>query len=154
MLMKLPLTGGCQCGQVRYEIRAEPVAVWACHCTECQRQSGAAYALSMPTPRDAIVVTEGRTARWERTADSGRKMMCVYCPDCGTRLWHEPAALAAISIVKPGTLDDTSWLYPVGHIWTKSKQPWVEIPAEAIVFEGHPADTAPMVAAWKARQAG
>jgi hypothetical protein len=38
--LKLPLTGQCQCGQVRYEIRAEPVAVWACHCTECQRQSG------------------------------------------------------------------------------------------------------------------
>lgn len=152
--MKLPLTGGCQCGQVRYEIRAEPLSVWACHCTECQKQSGAAYALSMPVPRDSIAVTRGKTAQWLRTADSGRTMMCVFCPDCGTRLWHEPTAMPAITIVKPGTLDDTGWLVPVGHIWTKSKQSWVDIPADTINWDGHPADTAPMIAAWKARQAG
>ena len=152
--MKLPLTGSCQCGAVHYEVRAEPIAVWACHCTDCQKQSGAAYALSMPVPRAAIAVTKGEVARWERTADSGRKMMCVFCPACGARLWHEPAALAAIAIVKPGTLDDTAqdWLNPAGHIWTKSRQPWVEIPAGVIAFEGHPPDTAPMVAAWKARR--
>ena len=42
--MRLPLSGGCQCGGVRYEIKAKPLTVYVCHCTECQRQSGSAFA--------------------------------------------------------------------------------------------------------------
>lgn len=148
--MQLPLTGACQCRRVRYEIRAEPMAVWACHCTECQRQSGAAFALSMPVPREAVVVTAGEPKSWLRTADSGRTMACVFCADCGTRLWHNPTAAAAVTIVKPGTLDDTSWLAPVGHIWTKSAQAWFRFPEGTLLYEGQHPDPAPMIAAWKA----
>jgi len=54
--MRLPLTGGCQCGTVRYQITAAPLAVYVCHCTECQRQSGSAFALSLAVPRDALAV--------------------------------------------------------------------------------------------------
>lgn len=152
--MKLPLTGRCQCGQVRYEIRAEPMAVWACHCTDCQKQTGGAFALSVLVARDAVAVTAGRPAEWQRTADSGRTMACVFCPDCGTRLWHNPAANAAVTILKPGTLDDTGWLVPVGHIWTRSAQPWFKIPADTINYEAQFPDPGKLVEAWKARRAG
>ena len=54
--MRLPLSGGCQCGRVRYQIRAEPLAVYVCHCTECQRQSGSAFALSLAVARDLALV--------------------------------------------------------------------------------------------------
>lgn len=149
--MKLPLTGRCQCGAVHYEIRSEPFSVWACHCTDCQKQSGSAYALSMLVKRDSIAVTKGEPASWQRTADSGRGMECFYCRDCGSRLWHNGSATTATSVIKPGTLDDTSWLYPVGHLWTQSKQPWVQIADDAIAYQQQFPDPTRMIEAWAAR---
>ena len=68
--MQLPLTGGCQCGSVRYQITANPFAVYVCHCTECQRQSGSAFALSLAVAREALVVVEGAPAVWRRERGS------------------------------------------------------------------------------------
>ena len=53
--------------------------------------------------------------------------------------------------LRPGTLDDHSWLRPVAHIWTSSAQPWVEIPADVLRYENNPDDVLELVRAWKAR---
>ena len=147
--MKLPLTGGCQCGQLRYEVRAEPLSVYLCHCTECQRQSASAFGMSVVVPRATFGYTSGTPRKWDRTADSGRTIGADFCEVCGVRPVHHPQANDKVSILKPGTLDDTSWLYPVGHIWTKSAQPWVQIPRDSINHEGHPPDLAPLMEAWQ-----
>jgi hypothetical protein len=151
--MKLPLTGGCQCGALRYEILAEPLSVYVCHCTECQKQSGSAFAMSAMVPRESLHYVAGRPQSWSRTAESGRVLDGDFCATCGTRLVHHPRANPKVSILKPGTLDDTSWLVPVGHIWTKSAQTWVTIPPDAIAHEGHPNDLAPMIEAWRKHRA-
>ena len=153
--MRLPMTGGCQCGGVRYEITAEPSTVYVCHCKDCHKQSSSAFALSMVVPRDAIRVTAGEAALWVRpgaVTASGTHNDCFFCRDCGVRLYHWPSRNQAIAIVKPGTLDDTSWLDPVGHIWTKSAQPWVAIPSETVNYEGQPPDFKALEAAWRARR--
>jgi hypothetical protein len=150
--MRLPLTGGCQCGRVRYEIRAKPLSVYACHCTECQRQSGSAFALSLPVPRDGVAVVGGTPATWRRVLADGRAIACFFCGDCGTRLFHNPERNPQASIVKPGTLDDTTWLAPVGHIWTRSAQAWVQIPPDTVNYEGQPPDLSRLIEAWQARQ--
>jgi hypothetical protein len=152
--MKLPLTGGCQCGAVRYAIAAEPITVYACHCHDCQRQTGAAFALSMVVPRDAIRITAGRAREWLRpgtAAASGTPTLCLFCGECGARLYNLPERNRQIAVVKPGTLDDTSWLVAVGHIFTASAQPWVEIPATTVNFPRHPPDFTALAAAWEAR---
>ena len=145
----LPLTGGCQCGHVRYEIRAEPLSVYVCHCTECQRQSSSAFGMSVMVPRPAFVITAGVPKNWSRTADSGRILDGDFCAVCGVRLVHHPRANDKVSILKPGTLDDTRWLYPVGHIWTRSAQPWVPIPKDSVIHEGHPSDLTSLIDAWR-----
>jgi hypothetical protein len=152
--MKLPLTGGCQCGALRYEIRAEPLSVYVCHCTECQRQSASAFSMSVMVPRDSLVYTKGKPRRFERTADSGRVIASDMCETCGVRPVNHPLANDKVSILKPGTLDDTSWLHPIGHIWTKSAQPWVPIPVDSVIHEGHPSDLGGLIAAWTAYRAG
>ena len=149
--MKLPLHGGCQCGAVRFEIRSEPSTVYACHCTECQRQSGSAFALSMPVARDAIAIVKGTPKAWRRVHESGRVIHCMFCGDCGTRLFHNPERNPAVSIVKPGTLDDARSLHAVGHIWTRSAQAWVEIPADTVNYEAQQPDMTRLIEAWKAR---
>ena len=153
--MRLPLTGGCQCGALRYEMTAAPITVYACHCADCQRQSGSAFALSLIAPRAALRVTEGTPALWQRPAShtaSGTPTDCLFCRDCGARLYNLPSRARAIAVAKPGTLDDTSWLTPVGHIWTKSAQPWVTFDAGTLLYDAQPPDFAALGAAWQARQ--
>jgi hypothetical protein len=148
----LPLTGACQCRAVRYEIRAEPLTLYACHCTECQRQSGSAFALSMVVAREAVVTVAGKPKAWRRMHESGRAAQCLFCPECGTRLWHEPERNAAITILKPGTLDDTSWLRPVGHIWTRSAQDWIDLPEASLLYPQQQPALDDMCAAWTERR--
>jgi hypothetical protein len=143
------LTGGCQCGSVRYEIAAEPVTCYVCHCTECQHQSASAFGISLSVPRAALRFVKGRPKEWRRVSESGREIMCLFCGHCGTRLAHNPARDAAISNLKAGTLDDTAWLRPVAHLWTRSKQPWVQIPAGMPIYETQPEDYAIFATAWK-----
>ena len=147
----LPLSGGCQCGRIRYEITEEPLTLYACHCTECQRQSGSGHGLSMPVLRAGLRLLSGEPRSWRRTSDSGRDVDCVFCGDCGTRLFHLPSRNPRVANVKPGTLDDTRWLRPVGHLWTGSAQPWVSIADDALAWEGQPDDFSPLFEAWKVR---
>jgi hypothetical protein len=77
--MTHPYTGGCQCGQIRYEIRAEPLTLYVCHCQECQKQSSSAFGMSMPVPRDAVVILQGQPKQWQRVSDSGRDVICFFC---------------------------------------------------------------------------
>ena len=149
--MRLPLTGSCQCGAVRYQSLAAPLTIYGCHCTECQHQSGSAFGISMLVARDGVSFTHGTAKTWTRTADKGRKIDCMFCPDCGTRLVHLPQQRPQIAIIRAGTLDDTSGVYLVGHIWTRSKQPWFQVPAGAVTYEQQPPDYAKLIEAYAAR---
>ena len=119
-------TGGCQCGHVRYRIEGEPIELVVCHCTECQRQSGSAFGLSLALRADQFHLEAGTLKSFTVECDSGRNKTCTFCPDYGTRIYHQtrPSGMS----IKAGTLDDTSKLEPVAHYWTKRKQPWVIIP--------------------------
>lgn len=138
--MTTPYTGGCQCGQIRYEIRAEPLTLYVCHCQECQKQSASTFGMSMPVPREAVIILQGQPKQWQRVAASGREVSCWFCGDCGTRLFHNPTRNPKITNVKPGTLDDTSWLKPVGNLWTRSSQKWVNLNEQMLNYEGQPRD--------------
>jgi hypothetical protein len=122
--MTAPYTGGCQCRSVRYAVTMEPMRLLACHCKECQRQSGSAFAMSMPVKKDSLTVT-GLTKQFTRMADSGNEVTGVFCPECGVRIYHKSAP--DVASIKPGTLDDTRWLRPELFIWMKSAQGWVSV---------------------------
>ena len=142
-------TGGCQCGRIRYEINAKPLTIYLCHCSECQKQSSSAFGMSMPVPREAVAIIQGQPKQWTRTSSHGREVTCLFCEDCGTRLFHNPARNPKITNVKPGTLDDTSWLQPVGNLWTKSAQGWVHISEHMLNYEGQPDDFSQLFEQWK-----
>ena len=129
--------GGCQCGRVRYRLSGEPLMINVCHCTECQRQSGGAFGMSMMV-RESDLVVEGALKSFTRRADSGRTISCHFCPDCGTRIYHVPTYVQGIVNLKPGTLDGRSWLQPTAHFWTGSRQPWVALPEGVSQHEKQP----------------
>ena len=106
-------SGGCQCGAIRYEISGPPVAIYACHCTECQKQSGSAFAMGAVIPQEHFRITKGNPKMFARKISPSKTMECWFCTDCGTRLYHVPGgATYPNRNIKPGTLDDTSWLVP------------------------------------------
>ncbi len=137
--MPAPYTGGCQCGAVRYTLSAEPIRLVACHCRECQRQSGSAFGMSMQVPEKSLSVS-GPTRRFTRIADSGNENTGVFCPDCGVRIYQIPQYVKDVLVLKPGTLDDTSWLKPSYFVWMKSAQGWVIVPDGVTALDGQTTD--------------
>lgn len=134
----LPLAGGCQCGKVRYEVRGAPLQLYACHCTECRRQSGSAFGMSLQVRRDDLVVTQGEPAVWERGTDAGNRLACWFCPHCGTRLYHENNPSRGWATVKAGTLDTPVDFAGAMHIWTSRALPGVVIPEGAACYPEEP----------------
>jgi hypothetical protein len=119
--MPPPYAGGCQCGLVRCVLSAEPIRLVACHCNECQRQSGSAFGMSMLVKEDSLTVT-GQTKQFTRVADSGNENTGVFCPECGVRIYQIARYVQGMLALKPGTLDDTSRLRPSHFVWMKSAQ--------------------------------
>jgi hypothetical protein len=149
--MPAPYTGGCLCGAVRYRIEGEPLTLYACHCTDCQRRTGSGFAMSLVVRNDGYVVETGAPVPYAATLADGRTKRGRMCAACGTRLWGEPVAAASFVVFQPGTLDDTSWLRPVAHIWTRSAQPWVTFATDARVYATQPAAFRELVDLWGAR---
>jgi hypothetical protein len=142
--MNLPLTGGCLCGAIRYEIIQSPILVYTCHCTDCQHITGSAFAIGALVIDDAVRFSGKAPRIIESVADSGRiKGRCV-CPDCATPVCGQPRTgtlvHAMVRSILGGTLDDKSWLRPTVHVWTRSKQPWIILPESDQQFETVPVD--------------
>jgi hypothetical protein len=137
--MRLPQTGGCQCGALRYEITEAPQMVYACHCTDCQRLTSSAFSMAVVVADGAFRLTRGEPRPLQRTADSGRVATRWVCPECGSWVSGVPIPGSVIR-VRAGTLDDTSWLRPTVHFWTRSKQPWIALPEGCRSFETQPED--------------
>ena len=134
----MPLTGGCQCGSVRYEIAvAEPDSVYVCHCRECRHQSASAFGISVIVPAAAFVVRQGELRTWRRPTDSGNVLDCRFCAACGSRVVHANPGGAAVS-VKGGSLDEAPDLARAVHIWVSRKLAGVVIPAGAVTFPEEP----------------
>lgn len=104
--------------------------------------------MSMPVLTEALVI-HGEPKEWRRQADSGKEVICRFCPDCGTRLFHNPTRNLKVTNVKPGTLDDTKWLRPIGHLWTRSAQPWVTMDEGTLCYESQPQDFMPLFERWR-----
>ncbi|MDQ6438325.1 GFA family protein [Mesorhizobium sp. LHD-90] len=144
----LPLTGGCQCGQVRYRITAQPYVFYLCHCKECQRHTSSAFGESLRLPAEDVSV-EGKLKTFTRVSDGGNRREGHFCPVCGVRVVHGTQGAPMVN-VKAGTLDDTRWLVPAGHIWTRSKQRFVEIGEHELAYETQPDDSyAALAARWR-----
>lgn len=122
-------TGGCLCGAVRYTAQGAPVMVMACHCKNCQRQSGSALSIIAAFPREAVTI-EGELTAYHDTGESGGAVIRKFCGTCGSPVVSDipQAQFAALLFVKTGTMDDPTGLTPTTHLWTASAQDWFAYP--------------------------
>jgi hypothetical protein len=146
---ELPLSGACPCGAVRFMVNALPLLVYACHCTECQRASGSSFSLSMPVAADSFALTSGKPRPWQRKAASGVESTSWFCGDCGGRIFGRRDERADVIVLRAGTLDDTSWLRPIAHIYLRSAQAWQRIPNPAECFDIVPEDFRRLSDKWR-----
>ena len=149
-------TGGCQCGAIRYGIKGQPLTLYLCHCRECQKQAAGAFGMSLWVRRSDFELRAGTPRFWLRGADSGGKMVCAFCGDCGSRVYHASSHESETISIKAGSLDDVLSLQPVGHIWTRSAQPWVPIDAlpGALRYETEPAGFEDLIDSWTVQERG
>jgi hypothetical protein len=120
------IVGGCRCGQVRYSANAEPAFTGVCHCTSCQKETGSAFNIVIALPQAALAI-QGSPKTYTTKGDSGKSVVAKFCSNCGSTLLSEPELMPGMSIVRAGTLDDTSWLKPAMEIYCDSKQSWVQL---------------------------
>ena len=129
-----PVEGSCACGKVRYRVQSKPLFVHCCHCRCCQRESGSAFALNAMIEADRFELTAGEVEVITVPTESGKGQKVSRCPTCKISLWSNYAGPGdLINFLRVGTLFNPDLMPPDIHIYTASKQPWIQLP------EGTPA---------------
>lgn len=130
--------GGCLCGAVRYRVRGPLREILVCHCHECRRWTGRAWAATSAHDDDFEVV--GDALVWEKSPDSEHGASRGHCGRCGSSLFWRAPGLGRTSIAA-GTLDDPHGLRVAAHIWVDQGADW-ERPGEGVAAypRGYPED--------------
>jgi hypothetical protein len=131
------LEGGCVCGAIRYKLTNTPMIVHACHCRDCQKLTGSAFAINLWIERE-FVEPSGAAPVAVRVppGGSGKPHDVFRCAECGTALWSKyHAAPGDTLLLRAGTLDDPDAATPDIHLFTRSKVPWFELPNDARAFD-------------------
>jgi hypothetical protein len=122
--MPTSLSGGCACGAIRYECTADPLFSLNCHCRDCQRETGSAFAPVQGVPKTAFTITHGSPQYFALTADSGQTTRRAFCAACGSPLFGLPDSAPELATIRVGSLDDPSAFRPSQDIYIASAQPW------------------------------
>ncbi|MDB5460658.1 MAG: glutathione-dependent formaldehyde-activating enzyme [Caulobacteraceae bacterium] len=124
-----PITGGCLCRAVRFEISAAPIVARVCWCRLCQAVGAGGATVNVCFPSDAVRI-EGRMNDYACTADSGSSMHRRFCPSCGVHLFSEAESRPHLIFVRAGALDDPEIARPSATIWTSQAPSWACIDAD------------------------
>ncbi|MDX2276220.1 MAG: GFA family protein [Hyphomonadaceae bacterium] len=127
--------GGCSCGAVRFRLKSGPMFVHCCHCLDCQKQTGGAFAINALYETDRIEMLQGEPVRVEMPSPSGRGHDAYRCPRCQVAVWSDYGRRPYLRFVRVATLDAPHAIKPDAHIFTRSKVPWVELPADQRAFD-------------------
>lgn len=125
-------TASCRCGQLKAAVTGDPVRVSACHCLDCKKRSGSAFAVQARWPVERFK-SEGVSKTWLQLADSGNRITHHFCPECGSGLHYfienKFDGLVAIPL---GAFDDPYFASPKFSVWEERKNDWVEIVGEDV----------------------
>ena len=136
--MTSPLNGSCLCGAIRYTVDVPITELRACHCTHCQKASGAAGSVNAVIPSAAFHLAQGELKRYDSRADSGRTLYRFFCGDCGSPIYSQRATAPETVVLRAGTLDAADGMKITASIWTRSARPWALIEPASKRFSGQP----------------
>jgi hypothetical protein len=116
------LTGGCYCGQIRYEVSGRPFDESICHCSICRRTTGAPMVGWLTVRPDEFRLATGALAQFRSTEHAVRG----FCPTCGTQITFRDERLEEIDVTT-ASLDDPNAVPPTEHIWAANRLGWVKL---------------------------
>jgi hypothetical protein len=123
------ITGGCLCGEVRYEIDAPFESASYCHCTRCQRRSGTAASANGRTNESVFRIVKGaELVREFRPVDGSPK---CFCSNCGSALWSRNAETGTLG-VRLGTVDGDPGIRPQHRQFVDFAAVWEAIPDDGL----------------------
>jgi hypothetical protein len=125
-----PLTGGCLCGAVRFEVDRPPISASYCHCTRCQRRTGtAASAQALIAPGSLTFVQGEDVVRAFRPPDGWAKL---FCPECGSALFSQSQADESLMTVRMGAFDSDPGIRPQARYHVATAAAWEAIPDDGL----------------------
>ena len=125
-------TASCRCGQLKVSVTGEPIRMSVCHCLNCQKRSGSAFAAQARWPAEQVTI-EGRSGSFELVGDGGNKATFYFCPQCGSDVYYDNNDRIDGQIAVPlGAFDDPYFLTPNYSIFESRKHPWVEISGDSV----------------------
>ena len=137
--MKIPFTGGCLCGAIRYECTAEPIGMMKCHCRDCQHATGGPFAPAILIPAKAFELRQGTLRHHLAPRKNGGQHKRGFCAECGSRITGGESETPSDMIgVLAGSLDDPSQFEPTMDIFTCDAQPWDRMEPTLQKFEEYP----------------
>ena len=117
----------CRCGQLKATAAGEPVRVSVCHCLNCKKRSGSAFAVQARWPK-AQVRVDGASKTFVTVADSGNRGTFHFCPECGSDVYYEiDGKFDDLVAIPLGAFDDPWFANPRFSVWEERKHDWVEI---------------------------
>lgn len=134
--------GGCLCGKLRYEVKAQPSRVTMCHCKFCQRATGGAYLVEpVFEAKDFAVISGSEKTYTHLSEGSGKEVYIHFCDNCGTKLFLTFERFPGFVGIYGGTFDDPNWfdLTPENskHIFLGVAQRGTVIPPHINTFTEH-----------------
>ena len=130
------LEGGCSCAALRYKLTASPLIVHACHCRDCQRITGSAFAINVWIEKEFVKTNGAIPTSFTLEGGSGKSHEAFFCGKCGTYVWSRyHRAPGDTLFVRAGTLDKPRAVTPDVHIFTRSKVPWLDLPRGVPAFK-------------------
>ena len=125
-------TASCRCGQLKATITGDPVRVSVCHCLNCKKRTGSAFAAQARWPAEQVAI-EGRSSSFKKVSDSGNFATFYFCPECGSDVHYDNNGKFDGQIAIPlGAFDDPYFLTPTFSVWEERKHEWVEISGEGV----------------------
>jgi hypothetical protein len=124
----MKIDGGCHCGFITYEAEAEPEQTTICHCTDCQTLTGSAFRTTVRVKAETFQLRSGEPKVYlKTTAESGRKIVQAFCPECGTPIYAAAAeGQPTIYGIRAGTIRQREQFVPRKQIWARSALDWVD----------------------------
>jgi hypothetical protein len=128
-MVELPLTGGCACGAVRFEVTKPLVSASYCHCTRCQRRTGTAASAQARIEPGSLRITSGEDLI--RSYDPPDGFSKMFCSACGSALWSRHPTEDVMS-VRLGAFDTDPGIRPSYRQFVAYAAPWEEIPDDGL----------------------
>jgi hypothetical protein len=125
-------TASCRCGQLRATVIGDPVRLSVCHCLNCKKRSGSAFAVQARWSADKVEI-EGQSRTFEKAGDSGNSATFHFCPQCGSDVYYViDGKFDGLVAIPLGAFDDPFFGTPEYSVWETRKHNWVEIVGETI----------------------